>query len=242
MGGACTKSNDQQVGNPVSQQDQLVNHEFAPILNVNHPFNVNKKYESVSEIIRDQYTGTGIKKTHAYRTTLTKQELEKKRQEFWDTRTEGHLESWLALKQACTVEESEALAIVAAAGLKLVNRSLQITYDTDGHKYDVPIFCISEPIAYAAVSKYEKFLIQDFENKTIEYKLRVVGIEQNINMSSDNNTKIEDLKEQMQAQIQKKWKKFRLFLAGREMLNHHKLGNYKLDKETIIQAFVSDVE
>lgn len=50
----------------------------------------------------------------------------------------------------------DSIAILAAAELKLVNKTIQILYDSQGmmyaynlgHKYDVPIFCINEPISY----------------------------------------------------------------------------------------------
>lgn len=58
-------------------------HDFAAFLNVNHPYNVNKKYESDFEILHDNFIGEGIKRTHAYKSTLTKKELENKRNEFW---------------------------------------------------------------------------------------------------------------------------------------------------------------
>lgn len=54
------------------------------------------------------------------------------------------------MKNAVESEEKTSLAILAAGGLKLVNKSIQIAYDEGGHKYDVPIFCINDPISCEA--------------------------------------------------------------------------------------------
>ena len=45
--------------------------------------------------------GEGIKKTPAYETSLTKEELEKWRKDFWETRTSGNPDVWTLLKNAC---------------------------------------------------------------------------------------------------------------------------------------------
>lgn len=37
-----------------------------------------------------------------------------------------------------------------------------------GYKYDLPIFCINEPIEFPEVSKQDKLLLQNFEDKEIE--------------------------------------------------------------------------
>ena len=39
-----------------------------------------------------------------------------------------------------------------AAGLRLICKSLQMSYDRHGNKYDLPAFVINAPESYAAVS------------------------------------------------------------------------------------------
>ena len=34
------------------------------------------------------------------------------------------------------------------AGIKLIGRSIQMAYDSEGFKYDLPVFVINEPISY----------------------------------------------------------------------------------------------
>lgn len=41
-----------------------------------------------------------------------------------------------------------SLSLLDALGIKRVNRSIQLCYDDEGYKYDVPIFCINEPKAF----------------------------------------------------------------------------------------------
>jgi hypothetical protein len=78
--------------------------------------------------------GVGIKKTNAYTSRLSRKEWVKKREEFWETRTEGKPPCWQAIKLASEQDEGNlsfiskskkgnALAILAAAELKLVSKS-----------------------------------------------------------------------------------------------------------------------
>lgn len=117
-----------------------------------------------------------------------------KRREFWgslycrsifcncniETRVEGLPDMWQALRGACESSESiifkftcklmslvnDSMAIINAAGLKLVSKSLQMAYDaqgksykilffsiSEGYKYDVPIFCINPPTSYELKSE-----------------------------------------------------------------------------------------
>ena len=49
------------------------------------------------------------------------------------------------------------------AKIKLIDKSLQISYDVEGFKYDLPIFIINEPVGFIEKKKIEK----SFEDKDI---------------------------------------------------------------------------
>lgn len=63
--------------------------------------------------------GEGIKKTYGYNTPLTRTQLEKWREEFWETRTSGSKQVWELLKTACLEDEGTAKALIVAAELQL---------------------------------------------------------------------------------------------------------------------------
>jgi len=86
------------------------------------------------------FTGHGIRKTNQYESRLSKGEWLAKKEEFWgtinifpiETRIEGRPECWYAVKGACETDDCKlkyfnlenAIAILAAAELKLVQRSI----------------------------------------------------------------------------------------------------------------------
>jgi hypothetical protein len=56
---------------------------------------------TVEKVIQGETVGEGIKKTPAFETPLSKEELEKWRNDFWETRTSGSPDIWMLLKNAC---------------------------------------------------------------------------------------------------------------------------------------------
>lgn len=70
------------------------------------------------EIIKhDKTIGEGVQKTLCYDTPYTVEELEKWRQEFWETRTSGSKQVWQLLKNACEADQEDAMALITAAQL-----------------------------------------------------------------------------------------------------------------------------
>jgi Ubiquitin-binding domain len=63
-------------------------------MRLDHPLNVNHKYTTYFKIVPEEFVGEGIKRTNKYTTRLSREEVIQKREEFWETRIEGRLESW----------------------------------------------------------------------------------------------------------------------------------------------------
>ncbi|KRX09883.1 hypothetical protein PPERSA_05275 [Pseudocohnilembus persalinus] len=243
MGGACTKTSENQVMQPQTQVDYAMNSEFAPFLNITHPFNVNNKYISFCIYNKNEFTGSGIKRTHSYKVKVTKEQLERKRQEFWETRVEGKQQTWQALKSAVESDEKLAIGLLAAAGIKLVNRSIQISYDDTGHKYDIPVFCINDPYSCEAEPPTEKGLNKQFNQKQIEIIMRCSKLEgKDVKRNIDNSTSIKDLKDDFAKELEgQKYEKLRFFVSGRELMDHHLIGFYEnqIKDGTIITVFAN---
>ncbi|CAN8321653.1 unnamed protein product [Cochlearia groenlandica] len=78
---------------------------------------------------------------------VTKSQLMKLREEFWDTAPHygGRKEIWDALRAASEADISLAQAIVDSAGVIVQNTDLTVCYDERGAKYELPKYVLSEP-------------------------------------------------------------------------------------------------
>ncbi|KAJ2829473.1 hypothetical protein IWW50_000836 [Coemansia erecta] len=91
---------------------------------------------------------------------ITKAQLERKREEFWDTAPafEGRLETWLALRLACDSDDEQfAQAILTSAGATVPSqRIVDGVFDELGASYVVPQYCLSEPTNLITDSVHKK--------------------------------------------------------------------------------------
>lgn len=53
------------------------------------------------------------------------------------------------MRFACESQDTETIvATLKAAGIKLINKTLQMCYDEHSYRYDVPVFMINDPSAF----------------------------------------------------------------------------------------------
>ena len=84
-----------------------------------------------------------------------------------ETRTEGNKRSWDALKSACKVSDLATVNnILNNARMRLIGNSVQLTYDQDGYKYDLPVFVINEPDSF----EFDHSSKENIEIKEIKVK------------------------------------------------------------------------
>ena len=83
----------------------------------------------VEIVKRDKTKGEGVQKTFAYDTPLSQQKLEEWRSQFWETRTHGSKEIWMALQNACQADHETAMTMVDVVGLVLPQDSLTTAID-----------------------------------------------------------------------------------------------------------------
>ncbi|KAL7102756.1 hypothetical protein ACP275_08G137700 [Erythranthe tilingii] len=90
-------------------------------------------------------TSKKIRKPKAWKHTeaITRAQLVKMREEFWDTAP--HYEIWEALRAAAEADLTLAQAIVDSAGVIVQNPDLTTCYDERGAKYELPKYVLSEP-------------------------------------------------------------------------------------------------
>lgn len=218
---------------PSDEEHKKVEAQFGPYLNVDHQGNINQKYAHIMLIHKDENTGRGMKATNSYSSKVDKDELDKKRQEFWETRVEANKQSWEALRFAC--ENSEALTIIevlTASGIKLIKKSLQMSYDEDGYRYDLPIFLINEPKAFVV----EEDAKEEIVPLKLKLTLRVVG--QDILVEANTIDKVSLLKDQLKSKHPDSAKKsIRMFFAGKELNDIKPIGKY-LTEDGVITIFL----
>ena len=66
--------------------------------------------------------------------------------------------TWEALRFACESDELEtSLAFLNAAGVKLLQKTLQMSYDDQNFRYDLPIFVINDPSSFIEEKKSTDF-------------------------------------------------------------------------------------
>ena len=83
--GLCSSSRTahRDVISPQGDNHAQIEIEFASLLNLENPHNINHKYIYLYKAVPDAWVGRTIKKTHAYVSFVSLQEIRKKREEFW---------------------------------------------------------------------------------------------------------------------------------------------------------------
>mmetsp|Transcript_1538 Transcript_1538/g.3939 ORF Transcript_1538/g.3939 Transcript_1538/m.3939 type:complete len:114 (-) Transcript_1538:562-903(-) len=96
----------------------------------------------------------GVKKAERWKSDkpVTRSELNRLRDEFWETAPAygGNSAIWEALKVAVAAAQiadlETAKVILDAAGVIISEPNLSVCYDEKGHEYEIPVYCLSEPI------------------------------------------------------------------------------------------------
>ncbi|CAD8079665.1 unnamed protein product [Paramecium primaurelia] len=236
MGSCATKNQENEVSLPSNPRLQRAYQQYSQIIEITHPLNVNQKYNSYFTLIPDQFVGTGIKKTNQYESRLSKEEWQQKRVEFWESRIEGQKENWITIKAALEADEGTAKTLLQAADLKLIKNSMQIVFDNHGQKYDLPVFVIHNPISFPQKQSYDQNLYQNFDRKVVKFKLRCTKWNTDKEISYNTGDKVELLIKELQSQENPQ--KMKLFVNGREMKGHNMFGNYGVQDNSVVQAFM----
>lgn len=66
------------------------------------------------------------------------------------------------MQYACETEDiAESLPVLQAAGVKLLLKTLQMSYDDQNFRYDLPIFVINDPSSYIEETKKTDFELKE---------------------------------------------------------------------------------
>lgn len=181
------------------------------------------------------YIGTGIKKMKGYICEIDPQELEKKKQDFWSSRFEGNKEAWELLKMLCSGEFSneDLNGILESLELKTYAGCINIVYDPQGNLYEIPNYCIHEPLEWN-IEKLKK-------NKPIEKMVLICvrHVTTNLNLKVSNHIQCVQLKmfviEDPVFKDQKiKLPNLRLFYNGKELKDNDYLYMFGIEDNSIV--------
>ena len=220
-----SESNNIYIGDPL----------YEPYLQSKHDENFN--YKEV-----DKYVGTSIKKMKGYISPVPYDELIKIRKDFWTSRIEGNPQIWEVLHMICddnTLSLEDIDGYMKASNIVTYKGCINVTYDNKGYLYEIPNYCINDPVEYIKIEEKKPV-----EKKDISIKIRCLNIEEKIKIN--NYKKISDLKD-----VIKKCDTFinkymldniRFFFGGKELLDQKEIWFYNIENDSIIQMLAKPLE
>jgi len=194
----------------------------------------NEIFEDMEEIKEDIYVGIGIKRMKGYKCSLRIDELNKKREHFWDVKTDNKNQNWLiwsTIKRAVSKDEERASILLDEYNIKTVNGCLNHLIDSDGNEYKIPNYCINDPY-FGIINSGEKDVK---EEKLI---LNFYGAKK-LKLEVSNKLKGKELKNDIR--IREKIdenKKMRLFYRGIEIKDDDFLFNHNINENTLINILL----
>ena len=196
--------------------------------------NTNEVFEDIEEISEDIYTGIGIKKMKAYKCDLPIDELNKKREHFWEIKTNHKNKNWPiwnTIKRAVLYDEYRAELLLEEYKIKTVNGCINHLIDEKGNYYKIPNYCINDP--------YFGKLNEDINNISEEkVKVKIYGFKK-FEMEINNKLKGNELKNEIKnKELFGDNKTIRLFYRGKEILDEDYIFNHDLNESIPIMLLV----
>ena len=203
-------------------------------INIKEIININEEFEDMEEIKEDIYVGIGIKKMKGYKCDLKIDELNKKRDHFWDVKTHTKNKNWIVwstIKRALKYDEKRASLLLEEYKIKPVNGCINHLIDAKGNEYRIPNYCINEPYFGKINSeikeiKEEKLILNFYGAKKFE-------------MEISNKLKGKELKNDIKIREQLEDDKIiRLFYRGIEIKDEDFLYNHDINETTLINILI----
>ena len=194
----------------------------------------NEIFEDMEEIKEDIYVGIGIKKMKGYKCTLKVDELNKKREHFWEVKTNNKNQNWLVwstIKRAVTKDEERASILLDEYNIKTVKGCINHLIDSNGNEYKIPNYCINDPY-FGIINSGEKDVK---EEKLI---LNFYGAKK-LKLEVSNKLKGKELKNDIRIKERiEDNKKMRLFYRGIEIKDEDFLYNHDINENTLINILL----
>ena len=208
------------------------------IINLNTSFEESiKLYPDMPEWGDGIMKGYGIKQMPAYKCDLKIDELNKKREDFWSSKTK--LKSkWKIIHQACIYDHINAEEFLYKNNIKTVEGCINMCVDNQGNIFRVPNYCINDP-------HFQLELLDKDEAKGEEIEIKlfdVVNQKQNKLSVLDNITGEELIKKYAAKEdIDLTKNKIRLLFGGGIIKDNETLFQHKVKNGYSIQICISPI-
>ncbi|OMJ83639.1 hypothetical protein SteCoe_15363 [Stentor coeruleus] len=188
----------------------------------------------------DKIAGSGVKATPAWQATVTRAQLNQKRDEFWRSRTEGNRRVWMAIKAAVEADPATALSILQNMKIKMKTGNLTILEDDHGIIYSIPVFMINNPLNFHNEKKHKGRIINDRE-ENIKVRIRRAGVGEDEVIEIMNTAKVEELRKIYADKVKVMPCQVRLFYDGKEMKDHCILSALYIEDGVVIMVFLKSL-
>ena len=217
---------DDEMDPDVPEMNREIYREISPYLQarVNPNFNF-------PEVKEDKYVGNGLRRMKAFISNISKEELLQRREAFWGTRVEGNIQVWQFLKEICELppnEDENIKPMLEANEITPLKNCINITFDKGGEVYEIPNYCINDPLIYDLPESH----LKRPEKKKISFHGRK-GAEQ-FKIKTENYTKVDSIRKNIGKKFGKSDKDIRLFFGGKELKNGNELWQYNVKDEDVI--------
>ena len=217
------------MGNFCARSDTEDSHSVAKIV-------IGQDYQEFPEKI----AGTGVKATPAWQATITRAQLNAKRDEFWRSRSEGKRRTWIAIKAAVEADPATALSILQNSKIKMKTGNLTLLEDEEGNLYSIPVFMINNPLNFHKEKKH-KGRVAKTDQETIKVKIRRPGKIEDDEIEILNSVKVDELRRVCAEKAQVQAGQVRLFFGGKEMKDHNTLASLFIVDGGVIQIFIKSL-
>jgi hypothetical protein len=168
---------------------------------------------------------------------VTFEELQKIREDFWSSRVEGNKVVWEILHMICndsSLSIDDIDSFMKSSNIITYKGCINVTYDSKGFLYEIPNYCINDPVRYEKIEEDKKNMPK---KENIEIKIRCYSDEGKITIS--NYKTVDNLKEMISEcnTFKGKYKldDTRLFFGGKELQNQKELWFYNIENKSIVQ-------
>ena len=194
---------------------------------------------------------------------ITESKIAAKREEFWESRTEGREETWQNLRGVanamCGEDYELANALLQAAEITCPDGTLGLCYDGQGREYSVPKICYSKPSNISAESKgcEEKTpsprlegeelkdpTLQMDEKVVIHLKIRITNEDITVPVRAWKNCDVRDAERQLSRKLLQMdgfaydSEPVCLFYMGKKLIRSEKLSVYGVKENHILLGHV----
>ena len=197
-------------------------------------FLISKDYQE----IEGQFSGEGVKKTISWKATITRLQLEAKREEFWNTRTTGRRIIWLVIKNAIDNDHETAALLLQMSDIVLKSGNITVLEDTYGNTYEIPPFIINCPMEFANEKKKVVTKKEIENNVSIHFKIRKAGAHGDSSFEVNNLVTGMELKQMYVNKENVPIESLRLFFGGKELNYSNNLAVNCVQSDMVIHAFI----